>query len=183
MKISKHWGISLLAVLSIGPGLRMNSAFTSAQRLVQQTFHAEANAALIPFVVGAVAFGLFVPFGPFLRHRIGALRTYVASMCLDMRSISEFVMDDNRPHAAGDRHGDGAHDDDSHAGPFIPNQHSKFCIVCPCRRIVWLCHFGNVFRGDLVRFRPLEMVMLCSRRMFIQRNCFEPHLSSKRTFG
>ncbi|UOY87672.1 MFS transporter [Bacillus glycinifermentans] len=82
MKISKHWGISLLAVLSIGPGLMMNSAVTSAQRLVQQTFHAEANAALIPFVVGAVAFGLFVPFGPFLRHRIGALRTYVASMCL-----------------------------------------------------------------------------------------------------
>ncbi|MEI2444050.1 MFS transporter, partial [Priestia megaterium] len=82
MKIEKHWGISLLAVLAIGPGLMLNTSLNSIREILQQTFNDQSYISITPVLIGVISFAFCIPFGPILRHRIGERRTYVLSMCL-----------------------------------------------------------------------------------------------------
>jgi MFS family permease len=82
MKIEKHWGISLLAVLAIGPGLMLNTSLNSIREILQQTFNDQSYISITPVLIGVISFAFCIPFGPILRHKIGERRTYVLSMCL-----------------------------------------------------------------------------------------------------
>lgn len=82
MKIEKHWGISLLAVLAIGPGLMLNTSLNSIREILQQTFNNQSYLSITPVLIGVISFAFCIPFGPILRHKLGERRTYVLSMCL-----------------------------------------------------------------------------------------------------
>ncbi|MED3886839.1 MFS transporter [Priestia aryabhattai] len=82
MKIEKHWGISLLAVLAIGPGLMLNTSLNSIRDILQQTFHNQSYISITPVLIGVISFAFCIPFGPILRHKLGERSTYVLSMCL-----------------------------------------------------------------------------------------------------
>ncbi|MGO4272843.1 MFS transporter, partial [Paenibacillus sp. TAF58] len=82
MNLQKHWRIAILTVLAIGPGLMINSALIPSQRLVQDSFHLGNNAMFSPAIIGIIAFTLFIPLGPLLRHRLGVRATYSISMIL-----------------------------------------------------------------------------------------------------
>ncbi|WP_336881283.1 MFS transporter [Priestia koreensis] len=82
MKIEKHWGISLLAVLAIGPGLMLNTALNSIREILQRSFDNQSYTSITPVLIGVMSFAFCIPFGPILRHKIGERRTYVLSMCL-----------------------------------------------------------------------------------------------------
>lgn len=82
MNLQKHWKIAILAVLAIGPGLMVNSALIPSQILIQNSFHLGNNVIFSPTVIGLIAFALFIPLGPLLRHRLGVRATYSISMIL-----------------------------------------------------------------------------------------------------
>ncbi|WP_393960269.1 MFS transporter [Priestia megaterium] len=82
MKIEKHWGISLLAVLAIGPGLMLNTALNSIHEILQKIFNNQSYISITPVLIGVISFAFCIPFGPILRHKLGERRTYVFSMCL-----------------------------------------------------------------------------------------------------
>ncbi|RDZ12473.1 MFS transporter [Priestia megaterium] len=82
MKIEKHWGISLLAVLAIGPGLMLNTSLNSIRDILQEAFNDQSYISITPVLLGVISFAFCIPFGPILRHKLGERRTYVLSMCL-----------------------------------------------------------------------------------------------------
>ncbi|MFP7732338.1 MFS transporter [Priestia aryabhattai] len=82
MKIEKHWGISLLAVLAIGPGLMLNTALNSIHEILQKAFNNQSYISITPVLIGVISFAFCIPFGPILRHKLGERRTYILSMCL-----------------------------------------------------------------------------------------------------
>ncbi|MGW9102704.1 MFS transporter [Priestia megaterium] len=82
MKIEKHWGISLLAILAIGPGLMLNTALNSIHEILQKNFNNQSYISITPVLIGIISFAFFIPFGPILRHKLGERRTYVLSMCM-----------------------------------------------------------------------------------------------------
>lgn len=82
MKIEKHWEISLLAVLAIGPGLMLNTSLNSIREILQQTFNNQSYISITPVLIGVISFAFCIPFGPILRHKLGERSTYVLSMCL-----------------------------------------------------------------------------------------------------
>ncbi|RAS83717.1 MFS transporter [Priestia endophytica] len=87
MKIERHWGISLLAILAVGPGLMLNSALTPLQGLLQKTLDSSSYPSIIPILTGTIAFALFVPLGPFLRHKWGDKTTYITSACISLLGV------------------------------------------------------------------------------------------------
>lgn len=82
MNLQKHWRIAILTVLAIGPGLMINSALIPSQSLIQNSFRLGNNAIFSPTIIGIIAFTLFIPLGPPLRHRLGVRATYSISMIL-----------------------------------------------------------------------------------------------------
>jgi len=82
MKLQKHWKISLLAILAIGPGFILNGALTSIQSLIQKNFGLETSSLFSPLIIGSIAFALFIPLGPLLKHKLGVRLTYQISMTL-----------------------------------------------------------------------------------------------------
>lgn len=56
MKIEKHWGISLLAVLAIGPGLMLNTSLNSIREILQQTFNDQSYISITPVLIGVMSF-------------------------------------------------------------------------------------------------------------------------------
>jgi MFS family permease len=82
LKIPKHWRVSILAVLAVGPGLMVNSALPFFQNLVQLTFGVKPHSLFSPGIIGLTALALCIPLGPVLRHKLGARRTYQIAMAL-----------------------------------------------------------------------------------------------------
>jgi predicted MFS family arabinose efflux permease len=81
LKLEKHWRVSLLTVLGVGPELVLNSASTPIQGLIQNSFNI-LSYGLFPNVISMISFALFVPFGPIFRHKLGARKNYIMAMCV-----------------------------------------------------------------------------------------------------
>ncbi|MCR8656611.1 MFS transporter [Paenibacillus endoradicis] len=82
MTLQKHWKISLLAIMAIGPGLMVNSALIPIQNIIQKALGTNNTTTFVPLIISTITFALFIPLGPPLRQRIGVRNTYLIAMLL-----------------------------------------------------------------------------------------------------
>ncbi|MFD1676152.1 MFS transporter [Alicyclobacillus fodiniaquatilis] len=79
MHAKKHFALSLLTILAVGPNLMLSVAMMFTQGLIQDSFSTGSYAPMWAVVLGNISFAVFVPIGPVCARKIGFRNTYVFS--------------------------------------------------------------------------------------------------------